>query len=507
MDSVKEVGTLEPLLQQKKKELHEEKEKLMPLTNQLKSLEREITSLGQDCKQCQVRINELKAESSRDYEAERIQRTEQINKIKSKLQELESKKKVLEHEIDQYRSAVIKYKSECSNFQSILTAKQAQLKNISMNKQRLIAAKNNRLKRFGDWMPVVINDINSKRSQFHKLPKGPLGASFDLIDHKWALAVECCLKGLVSAFVCHDLHDSKLLEEIFNKCPQSRAARPIIITCAFSTRIYDVSQNRAFSRDYPCILDVITCDDVVVMNTLIDQRRIENVLLISNTNEAREVMLRNPPSKASECFTENGDQVFSSPTFRFYSNTNKNNVRYLMSDVQEQILKIEQEEKLLEEDKKNICQQIGQSQQQVTQNQAEENKCKSRLIEISKTLSSLSSKVNELQTEEDDDVPVDVKTLEEEVVDYEAKIKELKAKRDQITEEKKIQDANFDTLRKGYSQLEASIRQKSDNGIPLREEISQAQNELEKVRTAVKHYTSKLKEQQKKIQEEKEKVC
>ncbi|XP_055886369.1 structural maintenance of chromosomes protein 6-like isoform X2 [Biomphalaria glabrata] len=501
---VKEVKELEPLFLDKKKELQEAKEKLVPLANQLKSLERELTSTNRDCKQCQDRIKELKDIASHDYEAERLQRTVQITKLKSKLEWLESQKKVLENDADQYRNAVIKSKADLANLESELKAKQVLSKNITLNKQRLLAARNDRLKRFGEWMPTVMSKIQERKAHFHKIPKGPLGACFDLLDPKWALAVECCLKGLVSAFVCHDHSDERILEDIFYSTLRSKSLRPTIITCPFAHEVHDVSKNKAVNKNYPCVLDVIKSDDPVIINTLIDQRRLENVILIADRDEAHHVMLKSPPDKARECFTETGDQAFSHPTFRYYANENYN-VRYLMSDVQEQIKKMELDEKKIENEKKSIIEQIYNCQQDIQQNQAEEKKCRSELTKISQSISSITFEVNELQAHEDPD-PVDVKTLEEEVENYKAKINELKAKREQILLEKTSCDENYESVKRSYSQLETSIREKSDNGLPLREEINQAQNELEKMSNAVKHYSSKLKEQQRKIQEAKEKV-
>jgi hypothetical protein len=48
---------------------------------------------------------------------------------------------------------------------------------------------------------------------------------------QWALAIERCLGNLINSFCCHDHHDERVLEGIFERvCDRSR---PSIITSKF----------------------------------------------------------------------------------------------------------------------------------------------------------------------------------------------------------------------------------------------------------------------------------
>ncbi|CAL1548056.1 unnamed protein product [Lymnaea stagnalis] len=504
MACANDVQELEPLLQQKKKEMQQAKELIVPINNKLKAFDKELHVAQQERKQCHDRILELKTLASHDYEAERQQRLDQIKQLKGKLEKIESEKKVMGHDMEQYRSAVAKSKSELLNLDGQLKMKQTKLRDVRSTCHRLEAAKSDRLQRFGEWMPGIIKSIESKKSQFHKMPKGPLGACFDLVDHKWALAVESCLKSLVSSFVCHDHHDEMILEDIFKRDQRSRNSRPTIITSQFVNEVYDVSRYRVRSATYPCLLDVIRCDDPVIVNTLIDQRGVENVVLIENSDEARAVMLRDPPEKAKECFTVSGDQLYSLPTFRYYS-SDKTIVRYLMADVNDQIRDLLKEEKQLEEEIRIMNRKHDECQKEIARNQQEEKKCLTQLNKMTENTSRLTFEITELQTVEDPS-PVDVTTLEEEVEAYNQKIEDMKTKREALLLDKKKADENLKVANENYTRLEASLREKSDNAIPLKEEISQAQAELGQARDTVKHYASKLKEQEQKIQELKQKL-
>jgi len=67
------------------------------------------------------------------------------------------------------------------------------------------------------------------------------GVHFSLKDQCWALAVESCLRSLMHAFCVHDHHDEKELEKILKSvCFTGRV--PVIITCPFQNKVYDVAR-------------------------------------------------------------------------------------------------------------------------------------------------------------------------------------------------------------------------------------------------------------------------
>lgn len=64
------------------------------------------------------------------------------------------------------------------------------------------------------------------------------------------------------------------------------------------------------------VCQVLEIDDAVVANSIIDQRRVEFVLLCETSAEATDVMLEHPPTRYVEMFAMNGDQFYSKPCFR-----------------------------------------------------------------------------------------------------------------------------------------------------------------------------------------------
>jgi len=346
-------------------------------------------------------------------------------------------------------------------------------------------------------MPEVLRLIGQRKKEFHRVPIGPLGANFDLVQHKWALAVEQCLKGLVTAFACHDFHDQRILEQIFQ---MTRTPKPTIIVSKFTDVPHNVRATRVQSDRYICMLDVIKSNNPMVLNTLIDQRSIERITLVEDSREAREVMQKSPPTNAGECFTAEGDQMFSLPTFRLYSAPMNAQVRYLMADAESHIRKLQAELKSKSDDDREIQNQIERHHHEMSENQKQEKMCYTQLNKIKEKKARIQFDMNELQQVEEA-VPMDVSTLEEEVANFQIKIKELKEKKTTILANKSEAERSLQQAREGYQQVEASMREKSDSGVPLREEISQAHAEVDKAKNEKKHYAVKLKEQERKIQE------
>ena len=69
----------------------------------------------------------------------------------------------------------------------------------------------------------------------------PAGVDLNLKDAKWALALEACLKGLISAFVCNDHQDERILLEILSDIKSQHRGRafhrPVIIISLFKVSL------------------------------------------------------------------------------------------------------------------------------------------------------------------------------------------------------------------------------------------------------------------------------
>uniref|UniRef100_A0A8C2ZGE5 Structural maintenance of chromosomes protein 6 n=1 Tax=Cyclopterus lumpus TaxID=8103 RepID=A0A8C2ZGE5_CYCLU len=209
------------------------------------------------------------------------------------------------------------------------------------NLQTMESSRSNRLRRFGEHMPSLLNAIQEahRRGQLKHKPRGPLGYLISLKDPDLALSVEVCLKGQLQAFTCDNHEDEKVLQSLMSKMfPTGR--RPAIITSNFLPSVHDTRMRGVNHPEYPSVLHALEIEDPVVANCLIDQRGIESILLIKNRTDARRVMQsRNPPQHCTQAFSKEGDQIFNNRSYT----AEQTRANYLSGDVEEEIRHLQRE--------------------------------------------------------------------------------------------------------------------------------------------------------------------
>uniref|UniRef100_A0A8C5HJG2 Structural maintenance of chromosomes protein 6 n=1 Tax=Gouania willdenowi TaxID=441366 RepID=A0A8C5HJG2_GOUWI len=306
-------------------------EKLEAITNQVQDLQPKCAELKAEA---QKRNTDLKTVEVRGQCSHRTvyditlvalgtesqDRANRVNQIQTDLENLRHQISTLGQQIDQYEHQAALQRSIEANKRNLLMVERS---------------RSNRLQRFGEHMPALLNAIEEahKRGQFKQKPRGPLGYLISLKDTELALAVEVCLKGSLQAFTCDNHDDERLLQSIMAKfCPGGR--RPVIITSQFLPQVHDTRRRAVNHPQYPSVLQALEIQDPVVTNCLIDQRGIESILLIKNRTEARRLMQGgNPPRNCTQAFSKEGDQIYNN---RNYS-AEQARAKYFSGDVEEDI--------------------------------------------------------------------------------------------------------------------------------------------------------------------------
>ncbi|KAK6188575.1 hypothetical protein SNE40_004723 [Patella caerulea] len=492
-----EVKKLEPDLHTKKKNVHDSKEQVRQAQNVFRKYEDGLKSVKRDRELVIKKIDEIKSSSQTNYEADRLARQATIEELQESLEHLQAKNKSTSHDREQYLTATSRLKNEVYTLGQDEQQLRGSLNQSKRQLDELMASRKDRFQRFGRYIPAVMNRIDEyhKSGKFHQKPRGPLGACFQLKEQKWALATESCLKGLVSSFCCHDHHDEKLLEQIFAKeCPNKR---PSIITCQFRSHVHDVSKHRVQCKDYPSLLDIIKTDDPVIANTLIDQRGVENVILISDNKEARHVMEHKAPYNCKEAFTLVGDQIYCAPTFRYYSNNN-DKALVLTSNVEEGIQACKMEVQKLETNFNQLRQKRQQFDAEIRTNQKEEKQCETQLMKIMEAINSTNHKIKELMNIEDP-APVDVSTLEEEIEGYNQQIVTLEENHKQAVEDFKEKQACYQQAETEYRDTQKKIKTRMEESEPLQIESNSVSGEITSAKHSSKRNEEILKNQEKTI--------
>ncbi|XP_067400838.1 structural maintenance of chromosomes protein 6 isoform X5 [Emydura macquarii macquarii] len=451
----------------------------------------ELKRLEKDDELLRKRIEELKNSADQISEPEKLERQKKVASLKDQLKSVRDQEVMMVQEMDQFQQAIYKDKEEYARLKreeldvkQALDTKQRQLKELK-------DSKTNRLKRFGQHVPVLLEAIEDacRQGHFKHKPIGPLGAFICLKDAELTLAVEACLKSLLQAFCCDNHHDERTLQTLMSKFYPT-GYRPQIIVSRFQNKVYDVRHRAVYHPKFPSVLTALEIDNAVAANCLIDMRGIETVLLIKSNREAREVMQSNrPPKNCREAFTAEGDQVFER---RYYSSDNTR-PKFLSKDVEAEISHLQKEVE-------NKMAQLSTSQQhlqtianEIRQNEELINKCRRQEKELQIKIRRINTEITDLENVEEHQ-SVDISTLEDEAQENKNKMESVK--RD-MQQQRGILEELKNILRVAEHKLEEikeKLHQVEEIASPVKDELNQADSEVEKSKHHWKHYEERQRE-------------
>ncbi|XP_026156768.1 structural maintenance of chromosomes protein 6 isoform X2 [Mastacembelus armatus] len=429
-----------------------------------------------------------KAKAS-DGETEYAKRQKTLCGLREQLEELENKCTQLNDEVKNKRQAVFKGKEERDKLRLEEKNIQASYESKLKRKNQLLASRSNKLKRFGDSVPDLLDSITEAHvsGRFVKKPVGPIGSCISLKDPTLAVAVECCLRSFMKAFCCDNYKDEAVLQELMSQhYPKSN--RPQIIVCPFSEKVYNLHGRKVCHPEFPSVMDVIISTSPVIMNCLIDMRGIESILIIKEKAKARRFMQRGrPPKNCREAFTVEGDQVYPN---RYYT-SDFSMAKYLGGD-------LETELSMLEPDLENLQAQLSRFQLQVASVTEDivgmESKLNSTIMTLKKTVASVNqvkATITELETAAEDQID-DISSLEEVAQENQLKIEaEKQTVHEAQTELDKYQKMAEDIGCK-YSSVRERIDQLSEEMEPLRDEQLKLETECVKHERNLKTLENKL---------------
>lgn len=149
---------------------------------------------------------------------------------------------------------------------------------------------------------------------------------------------------LLRSFIVNNASDRKVLDNIVKR--HFPNLQPSIITKKFVNRLYDVSKGRVDPPEGTTLmLNEIKCSDNVVMNTLIDYKSMETILLVTKTDVAVKITMEqeNVPRNLSKVFLiQPSLEYYPSPNYRIYP-VNVGPSRLIQADPQVYIKQLQSE--------------------------------------------------------------------------------------------------------------------------------------------------------------------
>lgn len=216
----------------------------------------------------------------------------------------------------------------------------AQISSYEAELDRLKQGAKNRINRYGNKFAELQAQVNQaqKRGLFKRKVYGPVGEYIHLEDQSAALAVECCLKTFLKAFVVDNVDDSRELKRIMDRVFNT-AKQPTIVIRKFSEQQHDVSANEVQTSRHRTFLKLMNIEEPAVANCLIDHLRVEQTLYIPNFKEAQNQLLYadRVPRNCLQAYTSGGDLMFASSDksdYKCYPNRHSKFAKILVADCQ-----------------------------------------------------------------------------------------------------------------------------------------------------------------------------
>ncbi|XP_041661505.1 structural maintenance of chromosomes protein 6 [Cheilinus undulatus] len=483
-----QVQELQPKSAQLKAEVQRQNAKLKSSEVTVHRCKANLRDLEKDKAQLSSRLNDLKISISQTTGAESQARAQHMEQIQAELENLRHHISTLEQQIDQYKNACDRANEEQGKIRKEHSVLQRSIDANRRNLQTLESSRSNRLRRFGEHMPALLNAIQDvhKRGKFKQRPRGPLGFLISLKDPELALAVEVCLKGQLTAFTCDNHEDEKVLQGLMARVfPGGR--RPAIITSAFLPQVHDTRKRAVNHPDYPSVLQALEIEDPVVANCLIDQRGIESILLIKNRTDARRVMQgRNPPQNCTQAFSKDGDQIYNNRSYT----AEQTRANYLSGDVEEEIRHLQREMENQNGQANRFQQHMRKLDEDIKQNNR---LLKSALMEQKTT----TEKATKLQLELTDLRNVeepqseDLKPLEEELQEIISKISSKRVEYEEARAQMAEFKVSYEAAEQEYKQHKDQINIVAEEADSLKEELNKTDQGVMKSKHHKKHYDEK----------------
>ncbi|KAM6961221.1 structural maintenance of chromosomes protein 6 [Aplochiton taeniatus] len=445
----------------------------------------------------QERVNKINKGGSANNESERTKRLRRISALREQQEKHEKTCAELNQEIKDQQQSLFKGKEEMDKLRleekNIHVAFESKMK----RKNQLKASRSNKLKRFGDNMPELLDAIDKAytKGRFIKKPMGPIGACINLKDPTLAVAVESCLRSFMKTFCCDNYQDECVLQAVMSH-HFLKGNRPQIIVTPFSDKVYNMQGRGVQHPDYLSVLQTMTTSGPVITNCLIDMRGIESILIIKEKEAARRVMQGDrPPKNCREAFTGEGDQVYKD---RYYT-PEFSTAKYLSGDLETEISMIESELENYQAQLSRFQLHLASVTEDIHQM---DSKLHGSIMALKKTLAlvnQVEAVITELENIEEEQID-DISSLEEVIQESQQKIESEKKMVQDAKKELDVQEQMATEIDWKYSEVREKMEQLEDDMEPLKEEQAKEEVACSRQERNLKVLENKLKSHQDNIE-------
>lgn len=450
---------------------------------ELSQAERVVSSFARKKDELEANIVQLRIDiESRDDNPTNVENikkenTEKLASLDEKASDVFSMLETARRDNRQYNDTVEQLSEQIKGFHIKKSQLNDAQRQCSAQIKQLDTTGKNSLSVYGRGMAELVEKLDRlhKQGKFSEVPRGPLGSYIEVPDKKFRNAVENILGAIVHAFFVNSDKDRILLSQVLKTDLPHLVNSTQIITGKFTNVLYDVRNGAVqIQRDQGRVLmDLITVKDPVVMNCLIDQRRIESVVLVEDTEIAIELTSNEhdvPRNMQRVVLLSPFSEYYPSPNYRSYT-LNEKPARYIQVDMKEVLSTFEKEKEILSRKLEMINNKIGELQQNVREQNKHVDEKKSLVQKLSQKQFKIRSEIEELKNIE--------YPPENECEMLQSELDNLEAKKESFLQSYKEAEKNRETLKKSINDKESFLSKHKEEMRNIKIKIDQLNSELE----------------------------
>ncbi|VDK53289.1 unnamed protein product [Anisakis simplex] len=426
-------------------------------------------------------INKKKMEQESGRKEAKLR--ERISKLNEELEENKANRVKLEEQDKKLNENIVDAEKKLSDRRGELMENEEKMRLLKHKKERVDSMKLNEISKFGKFMPNILALIEKYQKQFTAKPIGPLGKYVRIKNAPYEAAIEQQLRSVLSAFIVNNHRDFVMFKRILRDH-----------NLRFTSERYKTSWNEP-SGEYQTILRSIEIDDANVHNLLIDQLKIEQILLLESDEMARELMSNRPPNNVRRAITMSGGEAIAAKKnqiYRFYAgNISSSELRILS---QTQSIDTQQLQAEFMEAQKSLarCRSGYDEAKEQYQNARRDAQMSTKRIEkISELIGNLElekskreKELDLLQLETGDDKQLEalVREFERQTIqEYRVKEQEQREEIERGVARREEMTTDCKKLRENVKKMQKKVEQLKENFDTLKEEFREVTAEMESV--------------------------
>ncbi|KYQ91623.1 structural maintenance of chromosome protein [Tieghemostelium lacteum] len=337
---------------------------------------------------------------------------------------------------------------------------------------------------FGDKVNELLASIKYNARMFSKPPIGPVGLLLKIGDDKWSFAIENCIgRGTLRGYLVATYEDGKALDDLGRRL----GIQVEYTKCSFLDRVYKEVEdiNNRTDQNLLTIYRAISSEQPVVLNYLVDSKKIHLTLLVSNRQEGERILhTGKPPPGIYDSYVADGAQVkLSKGGGNIYIGSKGGYATMLRANTDSLIVQTEQELSALKprlDEKVRTENDLSLKYKKVNDTlmgmDRESNQLKRQQLAIENEIRTIEESMNLEINDDTTDLEAGLQEMEDTIKDIQTQLQQFREIKDTFNQKK----IPFQREIEGLDKQERSIRGGADKLENQLKRLAQAERELKR---------------------------